>query len=261
MPALTITAVNSATDRLTIAGHGLVTGAGPAAVYSAGGIVPAGLSGSPAAGFTSYWVIVDDANTVRLASSNANALAGAAIDLTSIGSGALYLLLGLPFRRPRTYGPGSQIVSADLNATFDAMIARLAGFRTLLIPGPSALPAGSAPLATAQNIGFATFSNNTQIFMSITGLVAGERIVAARWRMQTTAGTTFQLKYFDLANSGGITGQTSAGAGASETLSVSPINSAPAAMDSPSLQLLRASGTAVTISSLTCEVDVDRLTI
>ena len=36
--------------------------------------------------FTNYWIIVVDANTLKLATSFANALAGTALDITSAGS-------------------------------------------------------------------------------------------------------------------------------------------------------------------------------
>lgn len=122
MPALTITAVDTATDQLTIAGHGLVTGDGPAAVRNVDGALPTGL-----AAVTDYWVIRVDANTVKLATSSANALAGTAIDITAAGSGTHILEVGIPYRRARTYVPksvdvaGSQLKSADLNSKMDAL--------------------------------------------------------------------------------------------------------------------------------------------
>jgi hypothetical protein len=115
MPAFSF-AANAATDQITIAGHGLVTGDGPAAVRNVGGALPGGL-----VALTDYWVIRVDANTLKLATSNSNALAGTAIDLTTTGSGTNLLEIGIPYRRPRTYVAGvSQIKSADLNANFDS---------------------------------------------------------------------------------------------------------------------------------------------
>ena len=46
------------------------------------GVLPTGLSGG-----TTYWAIVSDPNTFKLATTRANALAGTAIDLTSNGGG------------------------------------------------------------------------------------------------------------------------------------------------------------------------------
>lgn len=123
MPALTITAVDNTVDQLTIPSHGLVTGDGVACVLNLGGVLPA-----PLAATDDVWVIRVDANTVKLATSSANALLGTAINLTTNGSGTNILALGLPYRRPRTYVaksvsvPGSQLKSADINATFDSVI-------------------------------------------------------------------------------------------------------------------------------------------
>lgn len=113
--ALTISAVNPTNDELTIAGHGLNTGDGAAAIYTPdGGTIPGGL-----AEVTDYFAIVIDANTLKLASSSANALAGTAIDITSAGSGTLLLLLGIPYRRATTYAAKSQVKSVDLDAMQD----------------------------------------------------------------------------------------------------------------------------------------------
>jgi len=122
MPALTITAVTPAADTLTITAHGLNTGDGFLAIYTDGGTIPGGL-----APVTDYWAIRIDANTIKLATSSANALALIAIDITSAGSGTLQLLYGLPYRRPRIMVPravsvpGAQVKSADLNGTFEAL--------------------------------------------------------------------------------------------------------------------------------------------
>jgi hypothetical protein len=118
MPALTITAVDTTTRRLTVPAHGLNTGDGPVAIINTGGALPSGLLP-----VTDYWVIVVDANTIQLASSVANALAGAAITFTDNGSGTQTLGIGLPYRRPRTYAQLSQLKSVDLNAIFDVLIA------------------------------------------------------------------------------------------------------------------------------------------
>lgn len=122
MPALTITAVDHTTDQLTIVGHGLLTGAGPAAVRNVGGAHP-----NPLAEVTDYWVIRVDANTVKLATSSANALAATAIALTTNGTGTNILEVGIPYRRARTYVAravdvaGAQLKSADLNSKMDSL--------------------------------------------------------------------------------------------------------------------------------------------
>lgn len=70
-------------DTLTLTGHGAVTGYGPVRFTLQGdaSVLPGGLAAS-----TDYWLIVVDANTVQVASSFANALAGTAIDITSTGT-------------------------------------------------------------------------------------------------------------------------------------------------------------------------------
>lgn len=117
MPAFTFTA-DSGTDALTITAHGLLTGDGPAAVRNVGGALPAA---TPALGpLLDRWIIRVDANTIKLAESSSLALAGTPINITSNGTGTNILEIGVPYRRPRTYAPGVQLKSADLNANFDA---------------------------------------------------------------------------------------------------------------------------------------------
>lgn len=125
MGPLVISAVDHTTGRLTVTAHGRANGDGPGGIYSPDGAVPGGSSAT-----ADYWLIVVDANTVKLADSQAHALAGTAITLSDNGSGDLYLLIGLPFRRATTYvpnsgplgspTPGSQLKSADLNSMQDA---------------------------------------------------------------------------------------------------------------------------------------------
>jgi len=74
------TAVNTTADTITSTAHGLSTGA-KLTYGAAGGTVLGGLSDA-----TAYYVIYVTANTFKLASSAANALAGTAIDLTGTGN-------------------------------------------------------------------------------------------------------------------------------------------------------------------------------
>jgi hypothetical protein len=71
--------VDTAADTITLTGHGLVTG-------TLVDLTTAGTLAAPLAIATSYWVIVIDANTIKLATTLANALAGTAIDLTTTGT-------------------------------------------------------------------------------------------------------------------------------------------------------------------------------
>lgn len=119
MPALTITAVDHTTGQLTIPAHGLLDGDGPAALFAgAGGVIPTGL-----APVTDYWAHVLDANTVQLADSSTHALAGTTLGFTDDGTLPLSLLVGLPYRRARTYVALAQLKSADLDALQDDDVA------------------------------------------------------------------------------------------------------------------------------------------
>jgi hypothetical protein len=70
--------VNLATEEMTVTSHGWVTGDQVVAM----GTLPTGLVTS-----TTYYVIRVDANTLKLASTWANAMAGTSVDLTVLGPG------------------------------------------------------------------------------------------------------------------------------------------------------------------------------
>lgn len=74
------TDVNTTTDAITVTGHGYITGQSFALTTTGG--LPA-----PLAVATTYYAIIVDANTIKVASSLANAIAGTAIDLTTQGTG------------------------------------------------------------------------------------------------------------------------------------------------------------------------------
>ncbi len=75
----TSAAVSTTADTITIASHGMVTGAKIA--LTTAGTLPTGVTA------TTYWMIKVDANTLKFASSLANAAAGTAVDLTTPGIG------------------------------------------------------------------------------------------------------------------------------------------------------------------------------
>jgi hypothetical protein len=75
------TAVNVTNNTITFASHGLFTGRAIALSINSGSL-PAGLSAA------TYYAIVVDANTIKFASSVANAEAGTAIDITDYGDEA-----------------------------------------------------------------------------------------------------------------------------------------------------------------------------
>ena len=78
----TVFTAANATEIFTAVAHGFVTGDGPVQVSNAGGALPAGLTAA-----TDYWIIVIDANTFKLATSLANALAGTNLLITTDGTG------------------------------------------------------------------------------------------------------------------------------------------------------------------------------
>lgn len=73
---------DSSTDEIHAVAHGLKTGDGPVRVSNAGGGLPTGLLAA-----TDYWVIKVDADNIKLATSQANAIAGTAINVTTNGTG------------------------------------------------------------------------------------------------------------------------------------------------------------------------------
>lgn len=75
------TVVSIAEDSVIIPSHNLETGFGPLQLTTTASL-PAGLALN-----TNYWLIKVDDNTLKFASSEANALAGTPVDLTSTGSG------------------------------------------------------------------------------------------------------------------------------------------------------------------------------
>ncbi|MCC6425635.1 MAG: hypothetical protein IT435_02320 [Phycisphaerales bacterium] len=75
--------VNITTNAITMTAHGAVTGYGPVRFALTG---DASALPAPLAVLTDYWLIRVDDNTVKVATSFANAIAGTAIDLTDVGT-------------------------------------------------------------------------------------------------------------------------------------------------------------------------------
>lgn len=78
-PAGIDTAVDVTANTITFTAHGLYTGRA-VALSIGGGSLPAGLSA------TTYYVVVVDANTIKFATSLANAEAGTVVDITDYGT-------------------------------------------------------------------------------------------------------------------------------------------------------------------------------
>ncbi len=81
----TISAASTVADTLTITAHALATGTGPVRVSVSGGAW-AEVTG------IDWWVIRVDANTIKLAESFADAMNGAAYNLTTTGTGTIVLV-------------------------------------------------------------------------------------------------------------------------------------------------------------------------
>lgn len=123
MPAITVIAVIAGTDTLTATAHGLLTG-DRFRLRNVGGALPAA---TPAlAAVTDYFAIRVDADNVKVAVSSANANAGTAVDITGAGSGTTTVEYGLPFCIPRIAAAGSQVFSADDNATWNSLVSMYA---------------------------------------------------------------------------------------------------------------------------------------
>ncbi len=130
---LTISAIDHTTGTLTIVGHGLVTGGGfrptlapggptwGGAIFAApgsGGVLPTGLSSTG-----TYWPIRLDDDHIKLASSNADAMAGTAFSFSDNGTLPLSFLVGLPYRVPRISAPKQMVFSDDDNTAWQALVA------------------------------------------------------------------------------------------------------------------------------------------
>jgi hypothetical protein len=130
MPAFIVTAVDAGQNTLTSPGVALTGEALGTRLLTGdrlrlrnlGGALPAA---TPAlAPVTDLFAIRVDDNTIRVAVSSADAMAGTpVIDITSSGSGTHVIQFGLPYAIPRVSAPGVQHFSRDNNATWEAMVA------------------------------------------------------------------------------------------------------------------------------------------
>jgi hypothetical protein len=117
MPAITVSAVDTANDKLTATAHGLVTG-DRFRVRNFGGALPTGL-----AAVTDYFAIRVDNDNLKAATSSANAFAGTAVNLTGAGSGVNTIEYGLPYCIPTALAAaGTQIKSANDNGAWSALV-------------------------------------------------------------------------------------------------------------------------------------------
>jgi len=117
------TAVNTTTEVITYNGHGLTTG-DRIHYYNGGGTAITGLTTN-----TTYYAIVVDANTFKVASSAENATAGTAINLTGTGNNAQYfdLLDETTATAVATLGGGNENGESRSNITHTGWVRRTTG--------------------------------------------------------------------------------------------------------------------------------------
>ena len=120
LAAFASSAVDPTSDQIHIPGHGFVTGQYPPMFITSDTTLP-----TPLAAATPYWPIVVDADHIKLATTQANALGGAAINITAAGAGNDTLIKGY--------------------AIYDNGVIANPGSVTLTLPNQMVF--GSAPLA------------------------------------------------------------------------------------------------------------------
>lgn len=120
MPAITISAVDTATEELTATAHGMLTGQ-RFRLRNVGGALPAA---TPAlAAVTDYFAIRTTADKFKVAVSSSDAFAGTAVNLTGSGSGTTTLEYGLPYAIPTALAAaGTQIKSENDNAAWSSLV-------------------------------------------------------------------------------------------------------------------------------------------
>jgi len=191
---------DSTTDQLTKTAHGLQTGDGPVRTSNSGGALPGGLTAG-----TDYWVIKIDANSFKLAiSSDANAFAGIAIDITSNGTGTQTLnhqpttkrSSDATVTRNLTVG-GSVTVGANQHVTVSGTGDFKHGNITIVIPASDGISpniAGSFWSFNSTDDRWLASAINDHLVFPIR-LVAGRRIRSIDVWFQRNGGTlTFDLR-------------------------------------------------------------------
>lgn len=120
MPSIPVTAVSTGSDTLTATAPGLNTG-DRFRLRNVGGALPAATPSLSTA--VDVFAIRVDANTLKVATSNANALAGIFVDITGSGSGSTTVDYDLPLCRPTAIlAPLSQVKSRDLQASYESLV-------------------------------------------------------------------------------------------------------------------------------------------
>ena len=139
-------AVNTSTEVITAASHGLAT-AQAVRYYHGGGTVLAGLADD-----TTYYVIKVDDNSYKLATDATNANAGTAINLTGTGNNAQYIT---PFHQLSTgdkivYNNGGGTTLAGLSNKYPYYVINVNGYKIKLATTAANASAGTAINLTGQ---------------------------------------------------------------------------------------------------------------
>lgn len=193
------TAVSTTADTITVTNHGILTGT--KLTYSAAsGTVLGGLTDA-----TAYYAIFVDANTLKVASSLANAQAGTAIDLSGTGNSS------------QTFTGDTATATATVSGgAVNAITVTGVGSAYLTVPAVTvALPKRTIPTASI------TASTDT-IAYTTHGLVAGEAVKYFNGGGTTATGLTSGTTYY-VANAGFTTGAFEVKAAATTNSVVTPL--------------------------------------
>jgi len=221
MPAFTVSAVNTGTEQLTATGHGLLTG-DRFRLRNIGGALPAA---TPALNpVTTYFAIRVDNDNIKVAVSSSDALANVAVNITGAGTGTHLIEYGLPYCEPRVAAVGTQIKSADDNATWASLVAlhalltdqaqstwpgvSLVGPRWLL--GSDAVQDTTGTLVLADVTWQSVTSGGEQFLTFTVPLPAGTRITAITvYGVEGNAGGEVYRAFFEELSTGGSPSQIS----------------------------------------------------
>lgn len=129
MPVFAVSAVDTTANTLTATGVAASGGALGTVLQTGdrlrlrnvGGALPAATPSL--APVTDYFAIRVDDDHIKLAVTNADAMAGTAIDITGSGSGTTTIEFNLPYCVPRIDAGGTQVFSRDNNATWGSLVA------------------------------------------------------------------------------------------------------------------------------------------
>jgi hypothetical protein len=173
-----------------------------------------------------YWAIRVDVNTIKVAVSQVDAMAGTAVDITGAGSGTTKIEYQLPYCPPTALAAkGAQVHAVDFNTTWASLVALwnlLAGQpQSIWTRGRRTLPIPLSPqFAGTTPSGLAVALSSSQ-WLGVQ-LPSGITITALTVKVQDASGTTLQANLMAGDPNAGFSivfaGPTSAGSGAVQTI-------------------------------------------